>query len=91
MMPSEYSKENAPLYEFSTARGLKHIKTISKEIIPNYNTWINSGTLLGIYRDGGLIPHDTDVDFGITFHIDEKENVNNFNYKILFDVVNYLL
>jgi len=34
MMPSEYSKENAPLSEFSTARALKHIKTISKE--PHY-------------------------------------------------------
>jgi len=34
MMPSDYSKEDAPLSEFSTARGLKHIKTISKE--PHY-------------------------------------------------------
>lgn len=34
MMPGDYSKEDAPLSEFSTARGLKHIKTISKE--PHY-------------------------------------------------------
>jgi hypothetical protein len=58
------------------------IKTISKEIIPNYNTWINSGTLLGIYRDGGLIPHDTDVDFGITFHIKEKDTIKDFEYPL---------
>lgn len=58
------------------------IKTISKDIIPNYNTWINSGTLLGIYRDGGLIFHDTDVDFGITFDIKDKDNVKDFDYKI---------
>jgi hypothetical protein len=58
------------------------LKTVSREIIPNYNTWVNSGTLLGIHRDGGLIPHDTDIDFGITFHIDHKEKVKNFKYEI---------
>lgn len=34
MMPSDYSKEDTPLSEFSAARGLKHIKIISKE--PHY-------------------------------------------------------
>lgn len=34
MMPNDYSKGDAPLSEFSTTRGLKHIKTISKE--PHY-------------------------------------------------------
>lgn len=27
--------------------------------------WLSSGTLLGIYRDGGLMREDTDVDIGI--------------------------
>src|SRR6185503_20920991 len=25
--------------------------------------WVASGTALGLVRDGGLIPHDTDIDF----------------------------
>jgi hypothetical protein len=26
------------------------------------NYWVSAGTMLGLYRDGGLIPHDTDID-----------------------------
>jgi phosphorylcholine metabolism protein LicD len=27
--------------------------------------WLSSGTALGVWRDGGLIPHDTDLDVGV--------------------------
>jgi phosphorylcholine metabolism protein LicD len=27
--------------------------------------WISSGTLLGLYRDKGFIPHDTDIDVNV--------------------------
>lgn len=27
--------------------------------------WLSAGTMLGLYRDGGFIPHDTDIDVGV--------------------------
>jgi len=33
-----------------------------------YKIFINSGTLLGIVRENGYIPHDDDVDFGLLLH-----------------------
>jgi len=27
--------------------------------------WLSAGTLLGFYRDGGFIPHDTDIDVAV--------------------------
>src|SRR5688572_25807626 len=38
----------------------------------NLNHWIDSGTLLGIVRDGRLIPNDTDIDLGVAV---ENESV----------------
>jgi hypothetical protein len=38
----------------------------------NFHYWITSGNLLGIYRDGKLIDHDTDIDTGILLHKSEK-------------------
>lgn len=35
--------------------------------------WISSGNLLGIYRDGKLIPHDTDIDVNISMDWDTLE------------------
>jgi hypothetical protein len=32
--------------------------------------WVADGTLLGIYRDERLIPHDTDIDFYLTEGVD---------------------
>ena len=37
------------------------------EFLKNNAAFIDAGTLLGIFRDGDLIPHDTDVDFAISF------------------------
>jgi lipopolysaccharide cholinephosphotransferase len=39
----------------------------------NIRYWLEAGTLLGITRDGGLIPWDNDADFGI--HAEDAEKV----------------
>lgn len=30
-----------------------------------FKAWLSAGTALGFYRDGGFIPHDTDLDIGV--------------------------
>jgi phosphorylcholine metabolism protein LicD len=37
------------------------------------NYWISSGNLLGIYRDGKLIEHDTDIDVNVLVRWDSLE------------------
>lgn len=48
------------------------------ELINNYDkpikVWLEFGTLLGYYRENGIISHDEDIDFGI----EESENVHDF-------------
>ena len=55
----------------------------------NVTHWIQNGTLLGFYREGTFIEHDTDIDFGVlaeTFTVDcYRELLNNdFQLKHVF-------
>lgn len=47
--------------------------------LSNYDIWLDFGTLLGVYRDNGIIKHDLDMDFGIIIEdyddFKEKENI----------------
>ncbi|HEK3188099.1 TPA: LicD family protein [Proteus mirabilis] len=43
---------------------LDHINNICKN--NNISYWIDSGTLLGAYRDGSFIPWDEDIDLCMT-------------------------
>ena len=58
------------------------LNSIYSSKISNYDVWLDFGTLLGIYRDKGLIKHDLDMDFGIViddyldFQEKEKELLN---------------
>ncbi len=55
------------------------LKIIYSSDISNYDIWLDFGTLLGMYRDKGLIKHDQDMDFGIIIEdyndFQEKENL----------------
>jgi hypothetical protein len=44
--------------------------------------WISSGNLLGLYRDGKLIPHDTDIDVNVTLKFNTLEG-NNLSKQII--------
>lgn len=58
------------------------LNSVYSSKISNYDVWLDFGTLLGIYRDKGLIKHDLDMDFGIViddyldFQEKEKELLN---------------
>ena len=39
--------------------------------------WLSAGTILGLYRDGDFIPHDTDIDIGVEGdHYNNQEKIN---------------
>lgn len=48
------------------AKGIMRVVDMMKEL--GYDIFINSGTLLGMVRDGTFIPFDDDVDFGVILH-----------------------
>ena len=58
------------------------LNSVYSSKISSYDVWLDFGTLLGIYRDKGLIKHDLDMDFGIViddyldFQEKEKELLN---------------
>lgn len=52
------------------------LKCIYESRLSEYDIWLDFGTLLGMYRDKGLINHDLDMDFGIII-----ENYNDYQEK----------
>jgi hypothetical protein len=66
---------NAPLPKIAKAEFVK-ICTVLNDAEINY--FVADGTLLGIIREGELIPHDTDLDFYI---FGNKKNVKFVNIK----------
>jgi hypothetical protein len=42
------------------------------DVLQDQKVWVSSGTLLSLYRDGALWPHDVDFDLGVWASWDEK-------------------
>lgn len=57
-------------YQNKKISHLKKIYQITNEYLKTLNIdyWLDFGTLLGYYREQDILPHDIDVDFGITEH-----------------------
>lgn len=49
----------------------EHMGFLTKQ---GYEVFLNSGTLLGVVRDGRLIDHDDDIDLAIILHADSAES-----------------
>jgi hypothetical protein len=52
-------------------KALDVLEKLSK-IVDVSSCWINSGTLLGIYRDNDFIDWDTDIDVGVVSSLDKE-------------------
>lgn len=82
-----YDMDSSINVDISTAN-LLDCHTILSKYNVDYN--IIFGTLLGIYRDGSLIPYDSDVDIGINSQsIDNLINALPSLINIGFEVIRY--
>lgn len=77
----EYKERNLPYNKTKLNKQWALDNLIELDIIfKKYNVkfWLDSGTLLGYYRNKDFISHDHDVDIGVNFL--------EFNPKIIFDI-----
>ncbi len=75
LLPHGFAKSN-PLHESDPIHVVHLVKDTFK-FIENigYESFINSGSLLGLVRDGAFIPHDDDIDVGVIMHSQSEEDV----------------
>jgi hypothetical protein len=67
--------------------GIRNLKELDRLFLKNgVEYWISCGTLLGFYRDGGFITHDTDIDLCVNAEHISKELLYEFvknDFKII--------
>jgi len=86
----KFRRENKAFNNFGNTVLLK-AKDALEEIDVHF--WLDFGTLLGVYRDGKLIGHDTDVDIAIFLKdyspkIEEAMQKHGFSYTHRIDIDN---
>ena len=77
------TKENIKLYDSDNHSRMKKMLLFTIDQLQKNNIpfWLEAGTLLGIYRDGNLIPWDYDADLSIPAEYSDK--VIALRYKFL--------
>ncbi|GFT30497.1 fukutin [Nephila pilipes] len=61
-IPNKHSSLSVERFNKRTAVGLQELKAVFNPLLMHF--WIWSGTMLGWYRQCGVIPYTSDVDFG---------------------------
>ncbi len=64
MRPTERIKEPFPIEQIGN-KNWKPIMDFGIDLVKDFNWQLGFGTLLGIVREGGIIPHDIDLDIDI--------------------------
>ena len=97
-MGFEFNREDLEIHQYEelcvealrNKEGLKRLKlacSLLEALDVSY--WVSAGTMLGLYRDGGLIPHDTDIDVETmdTHRAEDiKKAFSENNYKLVREV-----
>ncbi len=66
--PETFSSMDHDLVRSNVGRVIEELQKVSRGV------FLNSGTLLGVIRDGKLLDHDDDIDIGICLHATTEEN-----------------
>jgi len=89
--PDDIEAKDWSEYRIESIKGKKALSTMQRgcDILEKVgvNYWISSGNLLGIYRDGKLIDHDTDIDVNVSADWNTLK-ANNFSKQILLGLTN---
>lgn len=67
-----------PVHDIGESVILQEVEDI-EYVLQEYTHYVSAGTLLGLHRDGHLIPHDTDFDIEI---LDDNYNYNKLNAQL---------
>lgn len=85
-----FDKNNKKMSKINLSTFLSNYNLINDVLIKNTNkkAWLTDGSLLGYYRENGLINHDNDTDIGFFYDDWDDKLLSKFidkGFKILYD------